>query len=85
MTPVSLAPPGATVPRGAAQALNTPQADRLEGAFLEQMLTYMGPKAREGAGSGGQAEGQFQSFLNQEYARILAGRIDLRLDRGGAR
>lgn len=58
------------------------QADRLEAAFFEQMLQYMGPQAREGTGSGGQGEAQFQSFLNQEYARILAARVDLGITRG---
>lgn len=57
--------------------------DRLEAAFLEQMLKYMGPQAQQGAGSGGEGEAQFQSFLSQEYARILSERIDLRLSREG--
>ena len=74
--PLTLTPP-APVAHSAAQQAN----QKLEAAFLEQMLKYMGPQARQGAGSGGEGEAQFQSFLSQEYARILSERIDLRLTR----
>lgn len=73
---------GLTDPMRQPQPAPPKQTDRLEGAFLEQMLKYMGPKAREGAGSGGEGEAQFQSFLTQQYAAIMADRIDLRIERG---
>ncbi len=52
-------------------------ADRLEQAFLEEMLKYCGPPAGKGEFSGGIGEEQFTSFLTQEWAGLLATRIDL--------
>lgn len=54
-------------------------AKQLEGAFLEEMLKYCGPKASEGAFSGGAGEAQFSSFLTREYAAILSESLDLGL------
>ncbi|MBU3029199.1 rod-binding protein [Paracoccus marinaquae] len=66
-----LAPPAATAhPQPA-------PADRLEQAFLEEMLKYCGPQPGQGAFSGGAGEDQFASFLNREYAAIMARRMDL--------
>lgn len=53
--------------------------DQLEQAFLEEMLKYFGPRADEGAFSGGHGEQQFASFLTREYAGILAEKLDLGL------
>lgn len=77
ITPVAPIRPALTS-RGAAGT-----ADALEAAFLEQMLTPMGMRAREGTLSGGAGESQFHSFLQQQYARLLSERIDLQLE--GAR
>lgn len=52
-------------------------ADRLEQAFLEEMLKYCGPRAGEGGFSGGAGEEQFSSFLTREYAEIMAQKLDL--------
>ncbi|MDB6181047.1 flagellar biosynthesis protein FlgJ [Paracoccus fistulariae] len=54
-------------------------ADQLEAAFLEEMLKYCGPSARSGAFGGGAGEEQFSSYLTQEYAAILAAKLDLGL------
>lgn len=54
-----------------------PPAEKLEQAFLEEMLKYCGPKSAQGAFGGGIGEDQFGSFLTQEYAAILSARIDL--------
>lgn len=51
--------------------------DRLEQAFLEEMLKYCGPSSGNGEFSGGIGEEQFSSFLTQEWAGLLAGRIDM--------
>ena len=56
--------------------------DQLEQAFLEEMLKYCGPGALQGEFSGGAGEDQFNSFLTQEYAGILARKIDLGLSVG---
>lgn len=56
-------------------------ADQLEKAFLAEMLKYCSPTAAEGAFSGGAGEQQFQSFLTEEYAGILADSLDLGLAR----
>ncbi|MDB6179224.1 rod-binding protein [Paracoccus sp. Z330] len=53
--------------------------NRLEEAFLEEMLKYCGPGPSEGAFSGGAGEGQFSSFLNREYASMMAEKLDLGL------
>lgn len=52
-------------------------ADKLEQAFLEEMLKYCGPAARQGEFGGGAGEGQFNSFLTREYSAQLAQRLDL--------
>ena len=54
-------------------------SDKLETAFLEEMLKYCGPVARAGEFGGGVGEEQFSSFLTQEYAAILAEKMDLGL------
>lgn len=55
-------------------------ANRLEQAFLEEMLKYCGPAARQGEFGGGAGEDQFNSFLTREYAARLSGRLNLGLD-----
>lgn len=52
-------------------------ADRLEQAFLEEMLKYCGVRAANDGFSGGAGEAQFASFLTREHAAMLAGKIDL--------
>lgn len=52
-------------------------AEKLEQAFLEEMLKYCGPKPESGAFGGGVGEDQFGSFLTQEYAAVMAAHIDL--------
>lgn len=64
-------------PQSPAAAGRPDQADRLEQAFLEEMLKYCGPSAGKGEFAGGIGEEQFASFLTQEWAGLLAGRIDL--------
>ncbi|MFV0384684.1 rod-binding protein [Paracoccus sp. (in: a-proteobacteria)] len=61
-------------------------ATRLEQAFLEEMLKYCGPRPSDGSFSGGHGEEQFTSFLTQEYAALMAGRLQtgLRLQAVGA-
>lgn len=54
-----------------------PAAEKLEQAFLEEMLKYCGPKTENGAFGGGIGEDQFGSFLTQEYAAVMAAQIDL--------
>ena len=54
--------------------------EKLEQAFLEEMLKYVGPKSAQGAFGGGIGEDQFGSFLTQEYAAIIAAQIDLGLE-----
>lgn len=56
--------------------------DRLEQAFLEEMLKYCGPKAQQDGFGGGAGENQFQSFLTREHAEMLALRLDLGLSLG---
>lgn len=53
--------------------------DRLEQAFLEEMLKYAGPKPKQQAFGGGIGEEQFSTFLTREYAAILAEALDLDL------
>jgi len=53
--------------------------ERLEQAFLEEMLKYCGPSARQGAFGGGTGEDQFATFLTERYASILAEKLDFRL------
>lgn len=53
--------------------------DQLEQVFLEEFLKYYNPQANSGSFSGGHGEEQFSSFLTQEYAELLARRLDLGL------
>lgn len=58
---------------------NKPNAeDKLEQAFLEEMLKYVMPEA-SGEFTGGIGEEQFQTFLNQMRAETLASQLDLGL------
>ena len=66
---VSTASASASAPR--------PPSEQLEQLFLEEMLKYCGPKSNTGAFGGGIGEDQFSSFLIQEQAATLAGRMDL--------
>lgn len=54
-------------------------SDRIEAMFLKEMLKTSGPEKSGTAAQGGIGEEQFTSFLTDEYARILALRIDLKL------
>lgn len=54
-------------------------AEKLEQAFLEEMLKYAGPKPSDHAFGGGIGEEQFSTFLTREYAAILADSLDLGL------
>lgn len=58
-------------------------ADRIEALFFQEILKNAGLESRESSFSGSTGEAQFASFLTAEYGRILAGRIDLGLDRIG--
>lgn len=71
---------------GTAQKVRTgaSPADQLEQAFWEEMLKYCGPKPMQNGFSGGAGEEQFSSFLTAEYAGILAQKLDLGLQIGGA-
>lgn len=53
--------------------------DRMEQVFLEEMLKYVRPAALQGGFGGGHGEEQFASFMNREYAELLAVRLDLGL------
>jgi flagellar protein FlgJ len=55
--------------------------DQLEQAFLEEMLNH-GLPSPGGPFHGGAGEEQFSSFLTQQYAAILAARLDLGLGQG---
>lgn len=75
---VSTSPP----PGGPAAA---PIADRLETAFLAEMLKHISPSPG-GPFSGGAGEQQFGSWLTEARAEKLAARLDLGLgDRIGGR
>lgn len=54
-------------------------ADRIEATLFQQMLKSSGIERSGAAAEGGIGEEQFASFLTEEYARVLASRIDLRL------
>lgn len=56
-----------------------PIQDRLEQAFLEEMLKYCNPQDTKGSFGGGHGEQHFSSFLNQEYAALLSARLNLGL------
>lgn len=63
-------------------------ANGLEAAFLGEMLNIAMPDTSSGAFGGGVGESQFSSFLIEQYADILAQRLDLglaaRMERKGA-
>ena len=52
-------------------------SDRLEQAFLTEMLKYAGPKPMDGSFSGGIGEEQFASMLTETYAEAISMRLDL--------
>lgn len=52
-------------------------SDRLEEAFLAEMLKHCGPTGVTGGFSGGPGEEQFSSFLTLEYAGLMARKLDL--------
>ena len=68
----NIVPPAASPP-------NTRIADRIEATLFQQMLKSSGIERSGAAAEGGIGEEQFASFLTEEYARVLASRIDLRL------
>lgn len=68
---------GHLVAQSLPKVAQTSVVDRLEQAFLEEMLKYYGPRNAEGAFSGGAGEAQFASLLAREHAAILASRLDL--------
>ena len=53
--------------------------DRLETAFLAEMLKIAMPAQGGGAFGGGIGESQFSSFLTEQHAAAMAGRLDLGL------
>ncbi|ARJ69822.1 rod-binding protein [Paracoccus contaminans] len=53
--------------------------ERLEAAFLGEMLKLVMPDGSAGAFGGGAGESQFASFLTEQYADALAERLDLGL------
>ncbi|RNF34445.1 chemotaxis protein chel [Paracoccus methylarcula] len=53
--------------------------DRLEQAFLEEMLKYCNLQKGKDDFSGGYGEEHFSSFLTREYAARLSARLDLGL------
>lgn len=54
-------------------------ADRLESAFLAEMLKIAMPADGAGAFDGGIGESQFASFLTEQHAAAMAARLDLNL------
>lgn len=56
-------------------------AKNLEKAFLSEMLKLALPKESDGAFSGGVGEAQFHSFLVEEQAKLISGKIDLGIAR----
>ncbi len=58
----------------------TSNGDRLETVFLAEMLKIAMPDPGGTAFHGGVGESQFSSFLIEQHAAAIAGRIDLRLD-----
>lgn len=63
-------------------ALDAAMTDRIETMFLQEMLKESGLGKAVSTMSGGIGEAQFASFLTEEYARILASRVDLGLMAG---
>lgn len=56
-----------------------PPTQKLEQAFLEEMMKYMAPKPTACEFSGGVGEEHFTSFLSREYASALSQKFDLGL------
>lgn len=54
-------------------------ADKLETAFLTEMLKIAMPAQGTGVFGGGIGESQFSSFLTEQRAAAMAARLDLRL------
>lgn len=69
----------ANIAPSAAPPPNTRITDRIEATLFQQMLKSSGIERSGAAAEGGIGEEQFASFLTEEYARVLASRIDLRL------
>lgn len=66
------------------QPAKAPDArDMLESAFLSEMLKFVQINKEQGEFSGGAGEAHFSSFLTDEYAALLAGRLDLGLPVSG--
>lgn len=55
--------------------------ERLETAFLAEMLKHAVPQGLPGPFGGGSGESQFASFRTEQLAQSLAGAIDLGLGR----
>lgn len=55
-------------------------AEKLETAFLAEMLKHAMPQGLSGSFGGGAGEAQFASFRTEQLAQSLAQAIDLRLD-----
>lgn len=72
-------------PNPVARSAATTIPDRIEAMFLQEMLKTSGIERSGAAAEGGIGEEQFSSFLTEEYARILAARIDLRLIGAGGK
>lgn len=51
----------------------------LETAFLAEMLNIAMPSSGDSPFGGGAGESQFASFMNEQYATALAGRLNLGL------
>lgn len=58
----------------------TSSGDRLETAFLTEMLKIAMPEPGKTSFHGGVGESQFSSFLIEQRAAAMAARIDLNLD-----
>ncbi|MBA4492294.1 rod-binding protein [Paracoccus sp. S1E-3] len=59
---------------------HTLPTQKLELAFLEEMMKYIVPQTSAGEFSGGVGEEQFSSFLSREYAVTLSNRLNLGLE-----
>ncbi|MBV0890309.1 hypothetical protein KTN05_00365 [Paracoccus sp. Z118] len=59
-------------------------ADRLEAAFLTEMLKHVGVDDSSSDFSGGAGEAQFASWLTEQRAGALSRYVDLKLVRQGA-
>lgn len=50
--------------------------------FFEEMVKHIRPADQNSGFDGGSGEAQFRSFLDREYASILADSLDLKLVEG---